>query len=273
MLMDRALPRPLDWRWLLVVPLTLSAILAALVIVTGLTRGGWGFDWDIYAAASQRLDGGLYDWQRGVYVYRYSPLFAVVFGLIAPLGYFAWAAAHFAALLALPRMVALLAVTSWPFWDDVYNGNLMTFVFVAAWKAVEGSRLGTVAFLILAVLIPRPLMLPVLAWVLWQRREWIIPSAAIAVASLLGALATGWLDDWIMTLLDGGNALDYGPAALIGMAWVPIGAVLAVWLTIRGRLGLASLAISPYWLPPYLLMVLLAGVERAADEDDRVARG
>ena len=36
-----------------------------------------------------------------------------------------------------------------------------------------------------------------------------------------------------------------------------IGLPLAAWLTWKGRLGLASLAASPYWLPYYLLMLLL----------------
>ena len=35
------------------------------------------------------------------------------------------------------------------------------------------------------------------------------------------------------------------------------GLALAVWLTWQGRLGFASLAASPYWLPHYLLMGLL----------------
>jgi len=43
----------------------------------------------------------------------------------------------------------------------------------------------------------------------------------------------------------------------MGSLWVPIGLVLAAWLTWRGRLGFASLAASPYWLPYYLFMPFL----------------
>ena len=50
---------------------------------------------------------------------------------------------------------------------------------------------------------------------------------------------------------------NYGPSRFIGLLWIPIGVALAVLLTWRGRLGLASLAISPYWLPYYFLMLLL----------------
>jgi hypothetical protein len=43
----------------------------------------------------------------------------------------------------------------------------------------------------------------------------------------------------------------------LGAAWVPIGLALAAYLTIRGRLGLASLAAAPYWFGYYLVFVLL----------------
>ena len=54
-----------------------------------------------------------------------------------------------------------------------------------------------------------------------------------------------------------GIAFDVGPARLVGGWWIPMGLVLAAILTWRGRLGWASLAISPYWLPYYLMMPLL----------------
>jgi hypothetical protein len=65
---------------------------------------------------------------------------------------------------------------------------------------------------------------------------------------------------------------NFGPSQFIGLAWVPIGIGLAAWLTWRNRLGLASLAISPYWLPYYFLVLLLerySGTQaaRTASED------
>ena len=39
--------------------------------------------------------------------------------------------------------------------------------------------------------------------------------------------------------------------------WLLIGVPLATWLTVKGRPGFASLAASPYWLPYYLLFLLL----------------
>jgi hypothetical protein len=67
---------------------------------------------------------------------------------------------------------------------------------------------------------------------------------------------------------------NLGPSALIGWAWVPIGLALGAWLTWKGRLGLASLAVSPYVLPYYLVMILLelsplvARTIHVADEDE-----
>ena len=81
------------------------------------------------------------------------------------------------------------------------------------------------------------------------------------VAHTILVALTGYGLEWISSLFGVGGELNspfnYGPSALIGYFWVPIGVALAIWLTIRGRLGLASLAISPYWLPYYFLMLVL----------------
>ncbi len=84
----------------------------------------------------------------------------------------------------------------------------------------------------------------------------------ILAAGILGAsLGTGHGGDWLLSLRQTGQELgsieDLGPALLIGVWWVPIGLALGAWLTVKGRLGLASIAASPYWLPYYLLMGLL----------------
>jgi len=59
------------------------------------------------------------------------------------------------------------------------------------------------------------------------------------------------------------------PSRFIGMAWVPVGVALAAWLTLRGRLGLASVVISPYLLANYWLMLLLEArpLARASQPD------
>jgi hypothetical protein len=220
-----------------------------------------GYDWQIFVEAGRRvIDGGLYDWQ-GIYTYRYSPLLAYVFAVITPIGFLGWSALHVVSLLALPgRWLPVLTVLLWPFWGDLYNGNTMTFVVVAGAAALAGSGIGTGVYLLLALLMPRPLAVPLLVWLLWKRPEWRVPFAAALMVHVAVVVALGFGPAWLGALLhagEGTSVADFGPAALIGTLWVPIGLVLAVFLTWRGRLGMASLAASPYWLPQYLLMLLL----------------
>lgn len=234
----------------ILLPITLLAFLHADVAV----------DWDIYVEAGRRyFDGGLYDWGDAL-PWRYSPLLAPLFAVVAPIGYLGWSLLHLAALATLPWRIALVAMVSAPLWYDLYNGNTMTFVFVAAWHALGGSRAGTVAFFVLALLMPRPVMLPVLAWLLWHRREWIGPFGAMAGTAAVGTLLTGWGPAWIASELNNlGRDIvgDLGPSNLIGPWWYPIGFGLAAWITTRGRLGVASFLASGFWSLHYALMLLL----------------
>ena len=257
--MERTLPRPatVDWRFVaLTVLWTVNVILLAITLAAFL-YADVGVDWDIYTEAGRRFyEGGLYEWDG--LPYRYSPLMAPVFGLLAPIGYLGWSLLHFAALLTIPRRLALLALISAPFWNDVYNGNTMTFVFVAAVWALRGKPW---AFLVLAVLIPRPVMLPVLAWVLWHRREYVGPFLAVGAFSLLGAYTTGWLGEWLfasdVASVSDSIISDMSPANLIGPVWYPISLALAGVLTWKGWLGPASFLASVYWSLHYGLMLLI----------------
>ena len=267
-------------RWHVIGLAALAAVNAVLlaVILAAFAYALIGSDWyGSYVEAGRRALAGepLYEWLDG-YGFRYHPLTAYVFAALTPLGYVAWAALHFLPLLALPRKVALIALASFPLWADVYNGNIMVFVVVAGFLALTGSRAGTWAFLLFAVVAPRPLMLPVLAWIVWQRPEWRVPFAALAVASLVTALLSGQGVEWIGALLvsatDGnmGSRVDIGPSMLLGAWWTPLGLALGAWLTWRGRLGWAALAVSPYWLPYYplvLLWELRTGSKRGSSSD------
>jgi hypothetical protein len=84
----------------------------------------------------------------------------------------------------------------------------------------------------------------------------------MVVVSIVLVAATGYGGAWVDALIGvpasvQGTSRDIGPARLVGYWWIVVGAALAVWFTVRGRLGLASIAASPYWLPQYLLMLLL----------------
>lgn len=251
-----------------------AVILALIANVIGLATividHQRAFDWDNYLEAARRYPlGTLYDWQEP-YFYRYAPQLAWLFGVLPAVGLLAWRVAHFVALALLPsRRLALLLLVSYPFWFDVNTGNLMIFVLLAAAWAYRGNAIATGIYLALCVLIPRPIMLPLLAWILWQRPAWRLPFLGIAVVVVLTALPTGYLATWIGSLAQLGpdeiaNDFNLSPSRFIGLAWLVVGVPLAAWLTLRGRLGWASLAVSPYLLPYYVQMLGLELVEPRA---------
>ena len=227
------------------------------------------FDWDNYVEAARRFPlGTMYDWQYP-YSYHYAPQLAPLLGWVSVLGITVWRAAHFVALFLLPsRKLGLLLLVSYPFWFDVTTGNLLVFVLLAAAWAYRGNGVATAIYLSLCVLVPRPLMVPLLAWILWQRPAWRLPFAGIVAAGILTAIPTGYLAEWIGSFLASGakdvaNDFNLSPSRFIGPLWLVIGVPLAAWLTIRGRLGWASVAISPYLLPYYVQMLGLELVEPA----------
>ena len=235
------------------------------------------FDWDNYLEAARRFPlGTLYDWHYP-YAYHYAPQLAPVLGLLPSVGLVAWRVAHFVALALLPsRRLALLLLVSYPFWFDVVTGNLMVFVLLAAAWAYRGNGWATAVYLALCVLLPRPIMVPLLAWILWQRPAWRLPFVGMALIGVLTAIPTGYLPTWIGSLLQSGtneiaNDFNLSPSRFLGPAWLIIGLPLAAWLTFRGRLGWASMAISPYLLPYYVQMLGLELV-RPQDASEPAAR-
>ena len=240
---------------------------ANLVLVTVTIAGFFvsdaGYDWLIFVEAGQRAGGdALYVWDAH-YAWSYSPLLAYVFAVIAPIGFWGWSLLHAAVLpLLRDRRLAVLALASWPFWADVYNGNTMVFVMVAAVGAFTRSPTATGLYLALCLLMPRPLMLPLLAWILWQQPAWRVRFAVMVVVNAALVIASGHAADWFDALRGvqeavGTSSRDIGPANLIGIWWIPLGALAGIILTLRGHVGWASLAASPYWLPQYLLMLML----------------
>jgi uncharacterized membrane protein len=193
----------------------------------------------------------------------WSPLASFALIPIAALGLTIWRLLHLAAALALPSWrLRLLLLASWPFWYDVGAGNVLTFVLVAAVWALRGSRLATLALFAFAMLIPRPLMVPVICWILWKRPETRISFVAIAAANgvllALSGLGPIWVDVLLGAKQEGESAIyNVAPSRLIGDWWLLIALPVAVWLLSRGSLGLAALAMSPYWWGYYLVMPLV----------------
>lgn len=233
-------------------------------------------DFEIFAGASRLAWAGQspYDVVScGSCAYRYSPLFAYLFAPLAWLGSTAWVVLHFAALLALPLRIAKFFPFLWPFWWDVGVGSNLIFIVVFSYHALQGRKWAIVATYATFLLAPRPLLMPVVGWLLWRFRQTRVPFVLAAVVSMLGAVATGYLVEWYEILLASTSEMymmwNVAPSAFIGGLWPFVGLPLAALLTYRGHVGLASLAASPYWIPYYLEMAALprAGrpVSRAAE--------
>jgi len=249
-------------------PLAAALVVAAAVSLYSCLRvieavlTGYAFDWENFIQAAARLgQGTLYEVDYP-YAFRWSPMAAWILGLVTLLPLWAWQVLHVAVLPLLRTWWLVVAcLVSYPFWFDIQTGNIMIFVAVTAVWAARGNGPATALFLVLTVLVPRPLMLPAAAWLLWHRPGWRLPFAALFAVHAGAVVASGYTADWLTALIgverELANDFNFGPSSVIGVAWIPIGAALAVWLTWRGRLGLASMAASPYWLPYYFLMVLV----------------
>jgi hypothetical protein len=256
------------WWWLALLPLL--AVLGAInvVAVAGLISATLNQtvpnDWYQFHLAAQRIASGLSPYTvEPPWTFRWSPVAAWLLVPLTAVGPIPWMVAQFASLLLLPRRAAVVALLTFPFWADVYEGNILTFTFVLAVLALgggRGSRFASLAYLGVVMLVPRPLTVPVAIWLLWRRPQLRVPAVTIfAVHAVLVALS-GYGTQWLQRLATSGDEIaahNAGPSALIGAWWVPIGLVLAAYLIWRGRLGLASVAASPYLILYYWLFVLL----------------
>jgi uncharacterized membrane protein len=249
----------------LAVGLLAIIVLNALLVANQISiilAGYPGADLVDYQLAAKRVwEGGLYA-TDGVYHFRYSPVAAYLFaplGLVTPTF---WRALHIAAALAMPTWpMRLLLLASWPFAFDLQLGNVITFVLLAAAWAMRGNRIGALFFLAFCLLFPRPLMLPVAAWLLW-RQPWLRwPFVAMFAVHAALVVASGWGGAWIAQLFASteeiGSVFNVGPTAWVGLWWLVLGIPLGAWLFWRGRVGLSGLAFSPYLLPYYLMFALL----------------
>jgi hypothetical protein len=196
------------------------------------------------------------------YAYRWSPVMLAPLSFVLWIGIWPWRLLHVIAAATMPSWPLRIAtLVSWPFLFDLQLGNLVTFVlWFAAW-GLRGRWWGIAGFLALTLLVPRPLMLPVAAFLLWRHRDWWLPFACMFAvhAALVAASGLGpaWLDSFSRSAFDLTNDYNLAPTRWLGIAWLPVGLALAAILTLRGRLGLASMMASPYWLPYYGLLVLL----------------
>lgn len=238
--------------------LALALLSAPLIFITPTFTGE---DWDVIRRGAELALSGQSPFLEPKY--RWSPVAAWLTAPLLLLPYWAWIALHVGAVLAFrDRWAVVIALVSWPFWQDAGVGNVLTFVVLAAWWALRGNRPAGLIYLAFCLLMPRPLMLPAAAWLLWKDPGLRLPFVAMLTIQAALALVTGHALEWLGVLAHAGvvdmtNPYAIGPSRLIGAAWLVIGIPLAAVLAWKGRVGLAGLAASPYWLPYYLLFPLL----------------
>jgi len=259
-----AVPRRF-WLYAIVLLLTIPNVIVFNFALNALRSPEGIYDWELFQEATARIGTGtLYHWgpmpSGTEYSYRYSPVLAYAMAPVVALGLEVWRLLHVAALLLLPKWLAAATLVAAPFWFDVAHANVISFVFVFGYLTLRGSRWAALAYVVLALLVPRPLMLPLLVWIVWKHPEWRMQIGAILLAYALLTLATGEAFSFMASLAHGTDIIafnfNWGPSRFIGLWWLVIGVPLAAWLTWRGRIGFAAVAISPYWLGYYLLVLL-----------------
>jgi hypothetical protein len=252
-------------RWALLAAIGLFAavnLVVASLQIAVMLLGSDAVDWETYVLAGDRFWAGtLYQPAESWNGWRYSPVAVFPFFVLAPLGETIWRVLLLASLGALPRRLTFLALASYPLWFAIHAGSVMVLVVVAAYWALRGRWWAIGAFLVLALLIPRPLMVPIVIWILWKETRWRIPFAILIVVHLGLVATTGYLDDWVRVLIATGaeeieSVFNVAPSAIIGPAWLLLAIPLAVWAFRAGRPALSGLLLQPYWLPYYLLILL-----------------
>ena len=253
------------WRWAMWTSLLAAYLVVTVVLVAHAARQLVPFgDWNVWAQLPAHLaDGTLYA-HSASYTWAWSPLAAwIIAGVVLPLGPWAWAALHFAVLpLLRDGRLLLLVVSSYPFWLDTLMANTFTFAAVTGYAAWRGSRWAAMAYLALLVLMPRPVQLPLAALLLWHDRSLWLPFTAMVGVGGVTTVASGYAMDWAEVLAAIGVAypspeFNLSPSRLFGPAWLLVGLPLAIWLIARKRPGWAGLAMTPYLVPQYLLILLL----------------
>jgi hypothetical protein len=232
------------------------------VTVVAILSGSDGVDWLTYVAATDRFaDGTLYESGEWWYGWRYSPVAVFPFMLIAQVGEAVWRLLLGLSLVGLPGRARFLALASYPFWFAIHAGSLIVPTVVVAYLALRGNRWAIGAYFVLSVLVPRPLMIPIAAWLLWKHHAWRVPFVVLFIAHAAAVVATGYGEEWLAVLAEVGPAevaqqLNVAPSALVGFWWLVPALPLACWAFAVGRPAMAGLLIQPYWLPYYLLILL-----------------
>ena len=234
----------------------------------------------------------LYDWSD-TYTFRYTPLGALPFApligmseqgaawawLVAKLVVLGVAAAWFARPWAGRQrwLVIGLVVTFPPIVHDLVIGNVSTITFlvllaVARWPGLRGG----VAIGVLTLLMPKPHLIPILAYLAIRRPRQFLAAAGTMVAGVLLGIAAFGIDPWIAFVgtlrepLERTFTANVGFSGLLGQVGVVVGVAVAIVvfvaaLRVGGSRGYGLAILSGILAGPYTFIHYLAGSLVAAE--------
>ena len=245
-------------------------------------------------AAARVLDhpSTLYEWSD-TYTFRYTPLGALPFIPFVPLSEaaasWAWVAVKLVVLIGAAAwfsnrwegrqrwLIAVLVVTFPPIVHDLMVGNvstftLLAFIAVARWPDARGGF----AIGLLTLLMPKPHLLPVLAYLAVRRRTEFFAAALTMLTGALIGLATFGVEPWldfIGTLrepLERTFTANVGFSSLFGPVGVVVGVVaglvvVGAGILVGGSRGYGLSIIGGIVMGPYTFIHYLAGTLVAAE--------
>ena len=242
--------------------------------------GWWGIDLRLVVDAGGRLSAG-----QPIYAdprFLYPPFAAIVATFLARLDFMAVSIVY-AGLKIVIAVVAvasiareasrvarvaavLMLILSLPFLHDVMLGNanvLLVGAMVPAMLARDRARNGVLLGLATAAF-AKPLVIPVLLWLLVWRRRTLLGTVLTGLAATAAAALVAGPDaylDWAKTLLGGTRfavpfAGNHGVTALVPELWLPVAAVTTVGLLLvlarrSERTGLTWAATAGILIAPY----------------------
>jgi Glycosyltransferase family 87 len=242
--------------------------------------GWWGIDLRLVLDAGQRLTSG-----QDLYVdpkFLYPPLAAVVAVPFDSLSFDLVSLAYATLKVAIAVAAVATLTTGWrtssrvlamigligclPFLHDLMLGNANVILVGAALPAVLGQsrhRNGILLGIVTAIF-AKPLVIPILLWLLvWRRPVFIGTVASGLISTGVGILFAGAANysEWVTALFAGTRyatpfAGNHGVSALVPDLWVPIALIVAVALVIvllwRGpQTGLAWAVTAGLLIAPY----------------------
>jgi hypothetical protein len=278
----------------LIVFVATAILLADAVIIWIGASADFAFDFTCcYQQAAERAltaPATLYDWSD-TYTFRYTPIGALVYAPLVPLSddaaAWAWLIVKLGVLAVVAAwfssrwtgnqrvLVALLVLAFPPIVHDLVIGNVSTitvlaFLAVARWHDGRGGA----AIGLITVLMPKPHLIPVLAYLAIRRpRDFIASAGTVAAGVVIGLVIFG-VDPWIDffgTLrepLERTFTANVGWSGLLGQAGVVVGVVIGLVVFVAGAMlggargyGLSILAgilAGPYTFIHYLSGTLVA---------------